>query len=190
MPSIALVVVPGDLLAHLQEGHGEPVPPGHLPQRLGGDDRVPLHHEPLFVRQPPRLEEDLVRHPDLADVMERGAARQHLDERRVDLAGEAGKPGRLLRQAAAVVLQPQQMPLAAVAAAGREAQRVRPHAGGESRRRRPQDGLLVAEAPWFTEPQDPLRAGLQEAVAAVRAGRRVASPALPGGPSRGGCQSA
>ena len=92
----ALVVMARDVDGHLQETRAKPC-------RSATFCSV---SDPMVVcvcmrtnssgRQLAGLEQDVVGQPDLADVVQRGAALQHLDEIRVDLAGEDRRLGGLL----------------------------------------------------------------------------------------------
>ena len=98
----------GDIRSHLEKRQRKAVLPGDRHQRFGADDGMPLHLPPFAHVVAPRLEQDIVRNADFADVVERRAADQHVDESGVDLRRKS-RAGRLLGETPAVTLHPHQM---------------------------------------------------------------------------------
>ena len=103
------MVAAGDVDGHVQEAGRERVPPRDLAERVGADGGVRLHHEPLVGVERAGLVQDVVRQRGLADVVERRAVFQRADEVLVEERGERRRRGGLLRQHAAIPLEPQQV---------------------------------------------------------------------------------
>ena len=50
-----------------------------VPEDVGADDRVALHHLPLVLRERPRLHEDRIRNAELSHVVHRGGVEEQVD---------------------------------------------------------------------------------------------------------------
>src|SRR5262249_45340633 len=89
--------------------HGESVMPSDVLERAGADDGVRLHHRSLRRAQLSRLQQDMIRQANLANIMQGGAAFEHPDEIVVEYPGEWGMLGGFLSETPAIALKSQKM---------------------------------------------------------------------------------